>query len=172
MLDRFLMALLAVLAGILFTWAVVNASVGMKAPDITNQTWLNSDPLHLNELKGKVVMVEFWTFGCYNCRNVEPYVKRWHEKYTGQGLVVIGVHSPEFSREREVENVKRYLKEHDIRFAVPIDNDFSTWNKYGNRYWPAMYVIDRQGIIRHIRIGEGGYTETEQWIKRLLKEPS
>jgi thiol-disulfide isomerase/thioredoxin len=172
MLDRIMTGVVVVLAGILFTWAVVNAGVGMKAPDITNQTWLNSAPLHLSDLKGKVVMVEFWTFGCYNCRNVEPYVKQWHQKYADQGLVIIGVHSPEFSHEREVESVKRYIKEHDIRFAVPIDNDFSTWNKYGNRYWPAMYLVDKQGTIRHVRIGEGGYLDTEQLIRMLLAEPS
>jgi len=168
--DRMLTGALVILTGLLFTWAVATAGVGMKAPEITNPTWLNSEPLHLNDLKGKVVMVEFWTFGCYNCRNVEPYVKQWHRKYAEQGFVVIGVHSPEFSHEREIENVKRYLNEHDIRFAVPIDNDFSTWNKFGNRYWPAMYLIDKRGVIRHIRIGEGGYPETERWIKDLLSE--
>lgn len=149
---------------------VAYAAIGMQAPEITNDIWLNSPPLHVANLKGKVVMVEFWTFGCYNCRNVEPYVKQWHRKYADQGLVVIGVHSPEFSHEREVENVQRYLKEHDIHFAVPIDNDFSTWNKYGNRYWPAMYLIDKQGVIRHVRIGEGGYQETERLIQSLLAE--
>ena len=172
MFERITIGLSVVLAGLLLTWVVVNAGVGMKAPDITNPTWLNSEPLHLADLKGKVVMVEFWTFGCYNCRNVEPYVKQWHQTYAGQGLVVIAVHSPEFSHEREVGKVQRYLKEHDIRFAVPIDNDFSTWNKYGNRYWPAMYLIDRQGVIRHVRIGEGGYRDTEQLIRDLLAEPS
>ena len=172
MLDRILIGLTVLLAGIILTWAVVNAGVGMKAPDITNETWLNSTPLHLSDLKGKVVMVEFWTFGCYNCRNVEPYVKQWYQKYADQGFLVIGVHSPEFSHEREVENVKRYLREHDIRFPVPIDNDFSTWNRYGNRYWPAMYLVDKQGVIRHVRIGEGGYQDTEQLIRNLLAEPS
>jgi thiol-disulfide isomerase/thioredoxin len=154
------------------TWAVVNAGVGIKAPDITSQTWLNSAPIHLADLKGKVVMVEFWTFGCYNCRNVEPHVKEWHQKYAGQGLVVIGVHSPEFSYERNLDKVTRYLKEHDIRFPVPIDNDFSTWNRYGNRYWPAMYLIDKQGMVRYVRVGEGGYQETERLIKTLLAEES
>ena len=170
MARRILMGLGMLLAGLFLTWIVANAGIGMKAPEITNDTWLNGGPLLLSDLKGKVVMVEFWTFGCYNCRNVEPYVKQWHQKYADQGLVVIGVHSPEFSHEREIENVKRYIKEHDIRFAVPIDNDFSTWNKYGNRYWPAMYLIDKQGVIRHVRIGEGGYQETEQLIRSLLAE--
>lgn len=172
MLRKIVIAVSAILTSLFLTWALVNAGVGMNAPDITNTIWLNGEPLRLSDLKGKVVMVEFWTFGCYNCRNVEPYVKQWHRRYAEQGLVVIGVHSPEFSHEREVENVKRYLKEHDIRFAVPIDNDFSTWNKDGNRYWPAMYLIDKQGVIRHIRIGEGGYQDTELYIKALLAERS
>lgn len=170
MFERITIGLSVVLAGLLSTWVVVDAGVGMKAPDITNETWLNSAPLYLPDLKGKVVMVEFWTFGCYNCRNVEPYVKQWHQKYTDRGLVIIGVHSPEFSHEREVGKVQHYIKEHDIRFAVPIDNDFSTWNKYGNRYWPAMYLIDKQGVVRHVRIGEGRYQETEQLIQALLAE--
>ena len=172
MLLKWIVAIGAMLAGFLLTWAVANAGIGMPAPDIANQTWLNSAPLHLKELKGKVVLVEFWTFGCYNCRNVEPYVKQWHRTYADRGLVVIGVHSPEFSHEREIENVRRYLTEHDVRFAVPIDNDFSTWNKYGNRYWPAMYLIDKRGVIRHVRIGEGGYEDTERLIQALLQEPA
>jgi thiol-disulfide isomerase/thioredoxin len=168
--QKMLMAIWIILLGILPAWMSADAGVGMKAPDITNPTWLNSEPLHLADLKGKVVMVEFWTFGCYNCRNVEPYVKQWHRQYADRGFVVIGVHSPEFSHERDVENVKRYIKEHDIRFAVPIDNDFSTWNRYGNRYWPAMYLIDKRGTIRYVKIGEGGYSETERQIQALLAE--
>ncbi len=170
MFDRVIVAVLILLAGILFTWVIANAGVGMAAPDITNDVWLNGGPLHLSDLKGKVLLVEFWTFGCSNCRNVEPYVKQWHQTYADRGFVVIGVHAPEFSHERNVENVKRYITEHDIRFPVPIDNDFSTWNKYGNRYWPALYLIDKQGIIRHVRIGEGGYQETERLIQSLLGE--
>lgn len=170
MFDRIMTGVLIVLAGVLLSWAVANAGIGMKAPEITNETWLNSMPLHLADLKGKVVMVEFWTFGCSNCRHVEPYVKHWYQKYADQGFVVIGVHSPEFSHEQEVENVKRYIREHDIRFAVPIDNDFSTWNKYGNRYWPTMYLVDKQGVIRSIQIGEGRHHETEELIRSLLAE--
>ena len=147
-----------------------DAMVGKQAPDIVNEVWLNSAPLRMAELKGKVVMIEFWTFGCYNCRNVEPYVKQWHQKYADRGLVVIGVHSPEFSYERDLAKVKQYIQEHDIRFPVPIDIDFSTWNRYGNRYWPAMYLIDKLGVIRHVRIGEGRYRETEQLIQSLLAE--
>jgi thiol-disulfide isomerase/thioredoxin len=172
MVRRILIGISALLVGVLITWFVANAGVGMKAPDITNQTWLNSKPMHLSDLKGKVVMVEFWTFGCYNCRNVEPYVKQWHQKYEDKGFVIIGVHSPEFSYEHDFAKVKQYIQEHDIRFPIPIDNDFSTWNRYGNRYWPAMYLIDKQGVIRHVRIGEGGYQETERLIQSLLAEMS
>lgn len=166
-----------VLFGILVTLAVVSAfgpfaqgRVGIPAPEIASRTWINSEPKRMVDLRGKVVLVEFWTFGCYNCRNVEPYVKDWHRKYMDQGLVIVGIHSPEFSYEHDVESVKRYLREHDIRYAVPIDNDFSTWDRYGNRYWPAMYLIDKQGIIRYTRFGEGGYEQTEQWIRTLLAE--
>ncbi len=101
---------------------------GIKAPTIANETWLNSAPLHESDLKGKVVLVEFWTFGCYNCRNVDPYVKQWYRHYADQGFVVIGVESPEFSHERNVDRVQHYVTEHEIRFPVTIDNDFSTWN--------------------------------------------
>ncbi len=97
-------------------------------------------------------------------------MKSWHDKYSGKGLTIIGVHSPEFAYERDPEKVKRYVAEHDIRYAVPIDNDFATWNRYGNRYWPAMYLIDKRGIIRYVKIGEGGYTETERQIQALLAE--
>jgi thiol-disulfide isomerase/thioredoxin len=151
-------------------WVVVRAGIGMKAHDITNEVWLNSSLLHLADLKNKVVLVEFWTFGCYNCRNVEPFVKEWHRKYADRGLVIIGVHSPEFKYEHDIEGVKRYITEHGIRHAVPIDNDFSTWNSYGNRYWPAMYLVDKQGVIRYVRIGEGGYMLTERLIQTLLEE--
>jgi len=164
-----------VLAGIALAVALLagggaEARVGAPAPDIASLVWLNGNSVGMADLRGKVVLVEFWTFGCYNCRNVEPYVKEWHKKYADQGLVVIGVHSPEFKYEHNVENVKRYVEEHHITYAVPIDNDFSNWNRYGNRYWPAMYLIDKQGVIRSVRIGEGGYQETERLIQTLLAE--
>jgi len=168
--QKMLMAIGGIVLGITAAGMVADAGVGKKAPDIASATWLNSGPLRMTDLRGKVVMVEFWTFGCYNCRNVEPYVKQWYKKYIDHGFIVMGVHSPEFSHEREVENVKHYIKEHDLHFPVPIDNDFSTWNRYGNRYWPAMYLIDKRGTIRYIKIGEGGYSETERQIQALLAE--
>ncbi|MCA9498605.1 MAG: redoxin domain-containing protein [Nitrospirales bacterium] len=142
------------------------------APDIISPVWINSEPLKMEGLRGKVVMVEFWTFGCWNCRNIEPYVKEWHEKYAKHGLVVIAVHSPEFKYEYDVEKVKDYIREHRIPYAVPIDNEFRNWRQYRNRYWPTLYLIDKQGNIQYTHIGEGKYQETEHTIERLLTEPA
>lgn len=149
---------------------LASAEIGKPAPEISGQSWLNSPPLSLAELRGKVVLLEFWTFGCINCRNVEPYVKSWHRKYADKGLVVIAVHAPEFGYERVLANIQRYVRERAIGYPVAIDNDFATWNRYKNRYWPAMYLIDKRGVIRYLRIGEGGYGQTEQWITALLQE--
>jgi thiol-disulfide isomerase/thioredoxin len=145
-------------------------TTGQPAPEFTNDTWVNSEPLRLTELKGKVLLVEFWTFGCYNCQNVEPYVKSWHDKFKDRGLVVIGVHSPEFGHERVLKNVRNYVREHSIQYAVAIDNDYTTWNSYRNHYWPAIYLIDKKGVIRYMRIGEGDYDQTEKQIRDLLAE--
>jgi thiol-disulfide isomerase/thioredoxin len=168
-------ALLSLLATALLpvgTFSALHAGVGMPAPEISAQSWLNSEPLRLAGLKGKVVLVEFWTFGCYNCRNVEPHIAAWHERYADKGLVVIGVHSPEFSYERVLANVQRYVREHAIQYPIAIDNEFTTWKNYGNRYWPALYLIDKQGVTRYLRIGEGGYDQIEQRIQLLLEESS
>ena len=148
--------------------AAVQGCGGKPAPDITGSIWLNSPPLRLAELRNKVVLVEFWTLGCSNCRNVEPYVKRWNEKYASQGLVVVGVHSPEFDYEKQTDRVQGYVQEHGIQYAVVIDNDFAIWNRFGNRYWPTMYLIDKTGALCSVQIGEGGYEKTEQKIRQLL----
>ena len=140
------------------------------APEITAPTWLNSQPLTLAELKGKVVMLKFWTFGCYNCNNVEPYVKAWYKTYKDKGLEVIAVHSPEFNYEKSIKNVKKYIQDKGVTYPIAIDNDFITWHKYQNRAWPTMYLIDKHGFIRHKRIGEGGYTTMESMIQKLLAE--
>jgi thiol-disulfide isomerase/thioredoxin len=160
----------AVLLALLGWGARAYGGVGIPAPEITGQTWFNAAPTGLAELKGKVVLVEFWTFGCSNCRNVEPYVKEWHRKYAEQGLVVIGVHTPEFDFERHSKNVEHYVRVQQIAYAVVTDNDFATWNRYGNRAWPTVYLIDKQGVIRYTRVGEGGYAQTEQQIQALLVE--
>jgi thiol-disulfide isomerase/thioredoxin len=150
--------------------APVNAFVGMRAPEVTSLVWLNRDIPAAGEYQGKVRLVEFWTFGCYNCRNVEPQVKAWHERYKPQGLAVISVHSPEFAYEKNVEAVQRYVREHRIGYPVAIDNDFENWRRYGNHYWPAMYLIDKKGVIRYVKVGEGGYAQTETLIQELLQE--
>ena len=142
------------------------------APEIKGSTWLNSSPLSLQALKGKVVMVEFWTYGCYNCVNVQPYLKEWYRKYQQAGFEIIAVHSPEFAHERDVDNVQNYVTRNQIDYPVVIDNDFNIWRSYANRYWPAMYLIDKNGRIRYRHMGEGAYARTEQMIKALLAEPS
>lgn len=140
------------------------------APEISAETWLNSKRLAAADLRGKVVLVEFWTFACWNCKNVEPYVKQWHERYSNDGLVVIAVHTPELRFERDVANVRSYVDKHAIKYAVAVDNDFSTWEAFGNRAWPAFYLIGKDGTIRHTRVGEGGYEQMEYKIKLLLEE--
>lgn len=148
------------------------AVVGASAPEIGGQTWINSAPLQLAELKGKVVLVEFWTFGCFNCRNVEPHVKAWHEKYADKGLVVIGVHTPESDFERYEKNVRDYVQKKKIPYAVVTDNDFRTWDRYENLAWPTVYLIDKRGVLRYLHIGEGKYAQTEQQLEALLGERS
>ena len=143
----------------------------VKAPDISSTQWINSDPLNWEKLKGKVVMVEFWTFDCYNCKNVEPYVKTWYDKYKDKGLEIIAVHTPEFDHERKLSNVKDYIRDHGITYPVAIDNDFIIWRSYSNRYWPAMYIVDKTGTVRFRFIGEGNYKRIENTLVDLLNEP-
>jgi cytochrome c biogenesis protein CcdA/thiol-disulfide isomerase/thioredoxin len=141
------------------------------APELTGiNGWLNSDPLTMKSLRGKVVLVDFWTYSCINCIRTLPYVTSWYEKYKDQGLVVIGVHTPEFAFEHKKENVAEALKKYKITYPVAQDNDYATWQAYSNRYWPAHYLIDAQGNIRETHFGEGGYEETEMAIQALLKE--
>ncbi|WP_437883591.1 cytochrome c biogenesis protein DipZ [Pseudomonas sp. LRF_L74] len=132
--------------------------------------WLNSAPLNSQDLRGKVVLVDFWTYSCINCLRALPYVKAWADKYKDQGLQVIGVHAPEFAFERDVDNVNRAMKELGIDYPVAVDNDYAIWRAFGNRYWPAHYFIDANGKIRHHHFGEGGYGESERVIQQLLKE--
>ncbi|HLO49209.1 MAG TPA: thioredoxin family protein [Kamptonema sp.] len=130
--------------------------------------WLNSAPLKIADLKGKVVLVQFWTFACINCQRTLPYIVRWHQQYAERGLQIVGIHTPEFPFERDVNNVKKALKEYQITYPVPLDNEFKTWLAYKNEYWPHLFLADRQGIRRYDHIGEGAYEETEQTIRRLL----
>ena len=143
---------------------------GPIAPEIVSDTWLNSAPLAAGDLRGKVVVVEFWTFDCINCRNTIPQVRNWYNKYHDQGLVVIGVHSPEFSFEQQVAGVKNAIQDLSIPYAVALDNDFKTWNAYHVWAWPTVFIIDKQGAIRFTHVGEGAYAVAEQTIADLLKE--
>ena len=162
--------LILVLATTGMLFAVPPKMMEQAAPDFNGKRWLNSASRSLADLKGKVVMVEFWTYGCYNCVNVEPYVKKWHGRYKDQGFEVIAVHSPEFSHEHKIDNVRSYVERKGIKYPVVIDNDFAIWRRYSNHYWPAMYLIDKQGRLRYRTIGEGRYRQTEAMIQLLLAE--
>jgi len=132
--------------------------------------WLNSQPLTKDGLRGKVVLVDFWTYTCINWLRTLPYVRAWAGKYKEQGLVVIGVHTPEFRFEKDLDNVRRAVKDRKIDFPVAIDNDYGIWRAFDNHYWPALYFIDAQGRIRHHQFGEGGYERAERIIQQLLGE--
>jgi cytochrome c biogenesis protein CcdA/thiol-disulfide isomerase/thioredoxin len=142
-----------------------------QLPDLQGATtWLNSAPLTRESLRGKVVLIDFWTFACINCQHALPYVRAWHEKYKDQGLVVIGVHSPEFAFERRVENVQRAARDMGLEFPIAVDNNFAIWRSFSNQYWPAHYFVDAEGRIRFHHFGEGDYERSEQVIRQLLEE--
>ena len=141
-----------------------------SAPEFAPGTWINSQPLTIKSLRGRVVLVQFWTFGCYNCRNTLPAVKRWHERYNAKGLTIVGVHSPEFESENNIENVRRQVASLGITYPVVTDNDYTTWGRYRVNAWPTLFVLDKSGRIRSTHIGEGAYEQTEQTIQQLLKE--
>ncbi len=132
--------------------------------------WLNSPPLTPEALRGKVVLIDFWTYSCINCLRAIPYVKAWAQKYKDQGLVVIGVHSPEFAFEKSVDNVRRAVRDLKIDYPVAVDSNFVIWRRFDNQYWPAHYFIDAAGHIRHHHFGEGEYAESERVIQQLLAE--
>jgi thiol-disulfide isomerase/thioredoxin len=130
--------------------------------------WLNSEPLDPGGLRGRVVLVNFWTLTCINWLRQEPYVRAWSEAYRGDGLVVIGVHTPEFSFEHDIDLVQRATEERGIDYPVAVDNDYAVWGAFANHYWPALYVVDRDGVIRDQHFGEGRYEQSERVIQRLL----
>ena len=140
------------------------------APEFVKANWINSDPLTLEKLRGRVVLVEFWTFGCYNCRNTLPSVKEWDARYRERGLTIVGVHTPEMASECIIDNVRREVPALGIRYPVVTDNDYTTWKAYGVEAWPTILVVDKQGRIRWLHVGEGRYDETESVIKTLLAE--
>jgi thiol-disulfide isomerase/thioredoxin len=149
---------------------LIAAAKATAAPEFANGTWINSDPLTLAKLRGRVVVVEFWTFGCYNCRNTLPSVKEWDAKYRNRGLTIVGVHTPETDSEYSIDNVRREVPALGIKYPVVTDNDYNTWKAYGVEAWPTILVLDKQGRIRWLHVGEGRYDETENVIKALLAE--
>lgn len=165
-----------ILAAVLGTCVAAHAGEAVlvdrgPAPDFTGiAAWLNSPPLSMQALKGKVVLVDFWTYSCINCLRTLPYVTKWHDKYKDQGLVVVGVHTPEYAFERKTGNVQTAIKRFGIRYAVAQDNEYATWKAYENQYWPASYLIDRSGRIVLQHFGEGGYDEMESAIQKLLND--
>jgi thiol-disulfide isomerase/thioredoxin len=153
------------------TRPAVDPPVEGQLPSLSGATgWLNSPPLTAAGLRGRVVLVNFWTYTCINWLRQLPYVRAWAEKYQGDGLVVLGVHTPEFDVERDLDNVRRAVKDLRVDYPVVIDNDYVIWDAFGNRYWPALYFVDAQGRIRHHRFGEGDYEQSEAIIQRLLTE--
>jgi thiol-disulfide isomerase/thioredoxin len=141
------------------------------APELTNVNgYINSEPITLADLRGKVVLVDFWTYSCINCIRTIPYLNAWHEKYADNGLVIVGIHTPEFEFEKDYNNVKAAVEKFNIKYPVVQDNEKGTWEAYENRYWPRKYLIDNEGYVRFDHIGEGAYTETEKVIQSLLAE--
>jgi thiol-disulfide isomerase/thioredoxin len=151
----------------------IDKSQFKKAPEFDKVTgYINTKPISLADLKGKVVLVDFWTYSCINCIRTIPYLVDWNEKYADKGLVIVGVHAPEFEFEKNIDNVKAAVQKFGIKYPVIQDNDKGTWNAFENQYWPRKYIVDNEGYIRYNHIGEGGYTETEKVIQSLLQERS
>jgi len=146
-------------------------SVGDCAPEFAGtQEWINSEPLSMEGLLGKVVLIDFWTYTCVNCIRTLPFLQEWHQRYADDGLVIVGVHTPEFEFEKVYDNVVQATIDEGVAWPVVQDNDFTVWRSYSNRYWPAKYLIDRNGEIQYRHFGEGKYGETEEWIRQLLEQ--
>ena len=149
----------------------VGGEVGNQAPEFNGiNNWINSEPLTMQELRGQVVLIDFWTYTCINCIRTLPYMKQWYADYADAGLVVVGVHSPEFDFEKKTNNVIDSANQRGLIYPIAQDNQFATWYAYNNRYWPAKYLIDQHGVIRYRHFGEGAYAETERQIRNLLEE--
>jgi thiol-disulfide isomerase/thioredoxin len=149
---------------------LIAAAKANAATEFAEGNWINSDQLALEKLRGRVVLVEFWTFGCYNCRNTLPSVKDWDTRYRDRGLTIVGVHTPETDSEYSLANVRKEVPALGIKYPVVTDNDYKTWKAYGVEAWPTIVVLDKQGRIRWLHVGEGRYDETENVIKTLLAE--
>ncbi len=162
--------------GLVLTWIVAvlvfgfgRGPLGKDAPDFQGiHRWINTEPLSLEDLRGKVVLVDFWTYTCINCIRTLPYLKDWQDKYADSGLVIVGVHSPEFEFEKLTENVTMQAAKLGVDYPIAQDNDFETWRAYKNNYWPAKYLVDKEGVVRYNHFGEGAYLETEEKIRELL----
>jgi thiol-disulfide isomerase/thioredoxin len=153
------------------TPATAELPIEGKLPSLVGAiAWLNSQPLTVDGLRGKVVLINFWTYTCINWLRQLPYVRAWAEKYKDQGLTVIGVHTPEFEFEKNIDHVRRASTEMRIEYPIAVDNDYAVWRAFGNHYWPALYFIDTQGRIRHHQFGEGEYEQSERVIQQLLSE--
>ena len=159
------------LVALAFEAGLAAPSSGSALAQIDSAThWINTEPLTTAALEGRVVLVSFWTYSCINWIRVQPYLREWAEKYGDDGLVVIGVHTPEFSFEHNHDNVRWATRELRVDYPVVIDNDYAIWNSFGNQYWPAIYVIDASGRVRHEKFGEGDYEVSERVIQQLLEE--
>ncbi len=145
--------------------------LGDCAPEFMGtQEWINTEPLSLDSLRGNVVLIDFWTYTCVNCIRTLPFLQQWYDRYTDEGLVIVGVHTPEFEFEKIYDNVVQATKDEGVAWPVVQDNEFSVWRSYSNRYWPAKYLIDQTGVVRYTHFGEGKYGETEDMIRKLLEE--
>ena len=151
--------------------SLLHRLVESRLPDFDGATgWLNSAPLATEDLRGKVVLVDFWTYTCINWLRTLGYIRAWADKYAGQGLVVVGVHTPEFPFERDLDNVRRAVQGMAVEYPVALDSDYAIWRAFGNRYWPAVYIADAEGRLRHHHFGEGGYEECERVVQQLLRD--
>jgi thiol-disulfide isomerase/thioredoxin len=151
--------------------ALAGKPSGLQIPEIQGiETWLNSVPIKLSEQKGKVILLQFWTFACINCQRTLPSIIKWHKDYAIQGLLVVSIHAPELAFERSINSVKKAVQQRGITYPVAIDSNFTTWKAFDNHYWPHLFLADRQGILRYDHIGEGAYEQTEQKIRELLNE--
>ena len=145
--------------------------IGKKAPELPSEMrWINSETLKLSSLRGKVVLIDFWTYSCVNCLRTLPYLKQWQKKYSGKGLVILGVHSPEFEFEKNFENVSAAVEDFGIKYPVLLDGEYKVWKAWKNAWWPRKLLIDAKGMVRYDHVGEGGYEETENMIIKLLAE--
>jgi thiol-disulfide isomerase/thioredoxin len=142
----------------------------VHAPDFAPGAWINSEPLHIDALRGRVVLIDIWDFTCIHCIRILPYLAEWRRRYAERGLTIVGVHSPEFEFGKDRRQVEAAARRLGLTYPIVLDNDYETWTAYANRYWPARYLIDQHGYIRHSQFGEGGYQEFEQAIQALLRE--